>query len=173
MSLLKFHPMFTDDLFYPSKLASISYNENTSECEVINNDKEFRIALDVPGVKQQDLEVTVADGVIRILGTRHKLSSDGQTRKKIRFDRAFNVDPETVDLSKMTANLADGVLVVMAPKKPKQEPRKIMIQSLFATGTPHVESKEDKEEEKDTPKNGKTVQVETVQDQEQSKENDA
>ena len=44
---------------------------------------------------------------------------------------SFGVDTNTVDLSKLTANLADGVLVVSAPKKARTEPVSITLTTEF------------------------------------------
>jgi len=100
----------------------------------------LQISLDVPGVKSSDLSVTTDNKSIHITGCRRRAGSGGETIKKSRFAKSFKVDAQTVDLSKLTANLADGVLVVSAPKKPKPMSRSIMI-----TTKPH-HSEEDKKE---------------------------
>merc|ERR1712137_385461 len=81
------------------------------------------LSLDVPGVKAKDLQVeTKADThryrhrVLEISGTRKMMNGTDET-----FVRGFTIDERVADVSKMTANLADGVLVVTIPKCTEEE----------------------------------------------------
>lgn len=139
MALLKLNPFINSDDFFPEGTTdnlSSFFRGDDSSSDVVDNDREIRFSVDVPGIKASDLDLTVVeDGVIRIVGTRRKVSgADGKTVKKFRFVRSFKTDPQTVDLAQLKANLSDGVLVVQAPKKPKPEPKKITI-----TTEPHKE----------------------------------
>jgi HSP20 family protein len=87
---------------------------------------------DVPGVKQEDLEVTLENHVLTIKGTRR---FDGKESEQVMlgrgygaFSRSFTL-PDALDDDHLTANLADGVLTVRIPKEPKAQPRKIAIGS--------------------------------------------
>jgi HSP20 family protein len=83
--------------------------------EIKDNDKEIQISIDVPGVKAEDIHVTIdeVDSVLSIQGQRE--SSDGTTTTTRRFERSISLDP-SVDLEKFTATLDNGVLVITAPK---------------------------------------------------------
>lgn len=83
--------------------------------------KDFRVSLDLPGVKVNDLQINVDQGVLNISGFRRILSRDGETSKRNRFNYSVQVEDDT-DLSKIHANLSDGVLVITAPKKARPEP---------------------------------------------------
>jgi len=100
---------------------------SSQQQELVEDEKNLRISLDVPGVKASDISVTTDSKVISVSGTRRIFGSGGETAKKTRFSKSFSVDEQTVDLSQLKANLADGVLVIMAPKKPKPAPRSITI----------------------------------------------
>jgi HSP20 family protein len=85
---------------------------------------------DVPGVKQEDLEVTLEKHVLTIKGTR---KFDGKENDQVMlgrgygaFSRSFTL-PDGLDDEHLTANLADGVLTVRIPKQSKAQPRKIQI----------------------------------------------
>jgi HSP20 family protein len=85
---------------------------------------------DVPGVKQDDLEVTLESRVLTIKGTRR---FDGKDNEQVMlgraygtFSRAFSL-PDYLDDANLTAQLADGVLTVRIPKQAKAKPRKIQI----------------------------------------------
>ena len=145
-SFIKIRPILTEDLLLGPSHRRGSRNviphESTlslSQHQVTETEKEIRISLDVPGVKASDISVTTDDKSIHINGTRRLFGNCGETKKKSSFSKSFPVDNHVVDLSQMKANLADGVLVVSAPKKPKPEPRSILI-----TTEPHESDSNEK-----------------------------
>lgn len=105
--------------------------------QVVDTAKELVVSLDLPGVKASDLSITTQGETIHISGARRFTLGGEKAVKKSRFEKSFSVDTQTVDLSQLKANLADGVLVVSAPKKKKPERRFIKI-----TTEPHVEQVE-------------------------------
>jgi HSP20 family protein len=98
--------------------------------DVRASESEVVFMCDVPGVKQEDLEVTLANNVLTIKGTRKFESGDDQRvmlgRAYGAFSRAFTL-PDSLDEENLSANLADGVLTVRIPKHPRAKPRKIQI----------------------------------------------
>jgi HSP20 family protein len=98
--------------------------------DVRANTDEIVFTADVPGLKQQDLEVTLEDGVLSIKGQRRY---EGSGKDKVwlgrsygSFQRSFTL-PDTVDPEKLSAELSDGVLTVRVAQLPKAKPRKITI----------------------------------------------
>jgi HSP20 family protein len=106
----------------------------TPAIDVHASDTEVALVCDVPGVKQEDLEITLANRVLTIKGTRRY---ENQTERVVlgrpygSFSRAYTL-PEALDEEKLMAELADGVLTIRIPKLPKAQPRKIEI----AAGSP-------------------------------------
>jgi HSP20 family protein len=98
--------------------------------DVRATDNEVVFVCDVPGVKQEDLEVTLENHVLTIKGARKfESKSDEQVmlgRAYGSFSRAFTL-PDYVDDANLTANLAEGVLTIQIPKQAKAKPRKIQI----------------------------------------------
>jgi HSP20 family protein len=98
--------------------------------DVRASESEVVFICDVPGVKQEDLEVTLENHVLTIKGTRKFDSKENEQvmlgRAYGAFNRAFTL-PNTLDEENLTANVADGVLSVRIPKHPKAKPRKIQI----------------------------------------------
>jgi HSP20 family protein len=98
--------------------------------DVRASDSEVVFVCDVPGVKQEDLEVTLENHVLTIKGTRKFDSQENEQvmlgRAYGTFSRSFTV-PDTLDEENLAAHLADGVLTVRIPKHPKAKPRKIQI----------------------------------------------
>jgi Molecular chaperone (small heat shock protein) len=92
----------------------------SSPCyEVTENDKQYQLAIDVPGVKLKDIEIELEqDRVLRISGGRkvHKTDDDGTvSTSESKFEKRFVMD-QSIDTSKVSANLQDGVLTITAPK---------------------------------------------------------
>lgn len=102
----------------------------TPAIDVRVSDTEVALVCDVPGVKQEDLEITLANRVLTIKGSRRFESSEAQKvmlgRSYGSFSRSYTL-PEALDEEKLIAELADGVLTVRIPKLPKAQPRKIPI----------------------------------------------
>ncbi len=95
--------------------------------QVVQSNTEFRVSINVPGVKSSDLEVSVDGRVLHVTGACRAATSDGQTLKKARFSKSFVIDFQTVDLSQMKASLTDGVLTMTAPRVVKPEARIIKV----------------------------------------------
>jgi len=98
--------------------------------DVRASENEFVFVCDVPGVKLEDIEVTLAKRVLTIKGSR-KFDSRENERVTLEraygsFSRAFTL-PASVDETGLTANLADGVLTIRIPKQEEAKPRKIQI----------------------------------------------
>lgn len=98
--------------------------------DVRANENEIVFTADVPGLKQDDLDVTLEEGVLTIKGQRRYEGNDKDKvwlgRSYGEFTKSFTL-PDTVDPEKLTADLADGVLTVRVPQQPKVKPRKITV----------------------------------------------
>merc|ERR1712194_590414 len=95
--------------------------------ELIDNNEKFELKVDVPGVKEEDIDIKLDDGKLTIQGQRVEMS-----RFTSSFSKTFSLDP-TVDVDKFTASLNNGVLSVSAPKdlaKLEENVRKIPITSF-------------------------------------------
>ena len=94
------------------------------------NDNEVVLVCDVPGVKQEDLEVTLENHVLTLKGTRR---FESKHEKQVMLGRAYGsfsrayALPDYVDDANLTAQLADGVLTIRVPKHAKAKPRRIEI----------------------------------------------
>lgn len=100
--------------------------------DVRANENEVVFVCDVPGVKEEDLEVTLENRVLTIKGTRKFESKEREQvilgRAYGAFHRAYSL-PDDLDDASLAARLADGVLTIRVPKQPKAKPRKIQIGS--------------------------------------------
>jgi HSP20 family protein len=87
---------------------------------------------DLPGVKDKDLDVQLIGNRLTIAGHREEEKREqGETyyateRSYGSFSRSFTL-PEGTDAERVAADLKDGVLQVVVPKKPEVRPKKIEI----------------------------------------------
>lgn len=90
------------------------------------------IVAELPGVKQEDVQVTVLDGTLTLAGER-KVAPAGEGEAVLRRERAVGpfvrhvLLPATVDPARMTATYREGVLTIRAPKKETAKSRTIAI----------------------------------------------
>jgi HSP20 family protein len=100
--------------------------------DVRANDEAIVFVCDVPGLKQEDIELTIQRDVLTLKGQRRYEGNDKDRvwlgRSYGSFTRSFTL-PEGADAQRMTADLADGVLTIKVPKEPKVVPRRIAIGS--------------------------------------------
>ena len=135
-ALRSFHPLdrLLDDVMNDVTGTALgtanSHTAFTPAIDVRANDDEVVFVCDVPGLKHDDLEITLEEGVLSIKGQRRYEGNDKDRvwlgRSYGAFARSFTL-PEYVDADRMTADLADGVLTIRVPKEPKAKPRKIQI----------------------------------------------
>ena len=97
---------------------------------VIEREDGYYITADVPGVREEDIDVTVQDNYLVVSGSRNaEERKEGDNyyvyeRRYGNFSRAFalpdNADPDSVD-----AQLKDGVIELKVAKRESAKPRKI------------------------------------------------
>jgi HSP20 family protein len=85
---------------------------------------------DLPGVKEEDLDISVHQGVLTVSGSRKaEEKTEGDTyylyeRAYGQFSRSFAL-PEYADPERVEASLTNGELVVNIGKRAEAKPRKI------------------------------------------------
>jgi HSP20 family protein len=91
---------------------------NWPSVEMSETDKEIKIAAELPGLDEKDVQVELANGVLAISGEKKTESEDKDRlfseRYYGRFERRIPV--EDVDEDKISAAFKNGVLTVTLPK---------------------------------------------------------
>lgn len=91
-------------------------------------DSQFEIELAVPGMKKDDFEIEVEDGVLSISSTQEEeqVNEKGKfTRREFSyscFRRSFTL-PDSVNPTKIDASYKEGVLLVLLPKHKEAQPQ--------------------------------------------------
>ncbi|WP_306116906.1 MULTISPECIES: Hsp20/alpha crystallin family protein [unclassified Roseovarius] len=99
-----------------------------------SDDKAYRISVELPGVKEEDIELSVHDGLVSIKGRKQSEREEkGDTwffseRQFGAFSRSFRL-PADAEGDKIEASLKDGVLSISVPKSVPEKPeaRKVQI----------------------------------------------
>lgn len=97
----------------------------------INEDEDhLYVEAELPGFKRDEINVTLENGVLTIIGERKIEPREGQThlneRRFTRVSRSFSL-PNTVDENKVDAKLEEGVLKLTLNKKEEVKPRRIEV----------------------------------------------
>jgi len=90
------------------------------------------ITADLPGLKAEDVDVTVDNGVLTIRGERRlEEASEGETYHRVErvygvFERTFTL-PNSVDVNTIDAKFRNGEMVVTLPKREESKPRAVKV----------------------------------------------
>ena len=101
--------------------------------DVSENENEYRVKADIPGVKKEDLNVSVQDGILTISGESRYQDEEKKDGRVIRQERRFGKYSRSmrlgkdVDTSNLKAEYKDGVLELTLPKLEEVKPKKIAI----------------------------------------------
>jgi HSP20 family protein len=106
----------------------------TPDIDVSENDREIRIAAELPGIDEKDIEVTVAEDMLTIRGEK-KEERERKERDYHLMERSYGTFSRTlrlpfaVDAGQATAVFKDGVLKITIPKPQEvlEKTRKIAV----------------------------------------------
>jgi HSP20 family protein len=92
----------------------------------------FVVVVELPGMRKEDIEISLHDGALTISGERKReKSSNGETAQRSEryvgtFRRSIAL-PSRVDPSKVSATYQDGILKVTLPKTEEAKPKQIQV----------------------------------------------
>jgi HSP20 family protein len=99
----------------------------------VQEDKDsFKVRVELPGLKREDIEVSLQDGAVVISGERKEETvSEGtevhrQERRYGKFTRTLAL-PVAVSEDKVAAQYKDGILTVTLPKAEEAKPKTIAV----------------------------------------------
>ena len=121
-----------NDVIGAARGTAVTASTYSPSMDVRANDHELVFVCDVPGLKRENLEITVDARVLTIQGKRRY---EGGEKDRVLLGRTYGAFssrftlPDDADVEHIEADLADGVLTVKVPKQPKPKPRQIAIGS--------------------------------------------
>ena len=87
--------------------------------------------VELPGMRKEDIDISLHDGTLTISGERKRESTDGEKAQRTEryvgtFRRSIAL-PTRVDASKVSATYQDGILKVTLPKAEEAKPKQIQV----------------------------------------------
>ena len=100
--------------------------------DVKENEQEYTLEADLPGMKKEEIDITVVDNVVTLKGERKHESETKEKdyhrveRRYGSFERTFEI-PGGFDADKIAAHFDNGVLRVTLPKREESKPKQIEV----------------------------------------------
>ena len=100
--------------------------------EVRETEKDFRLSMEVPGMKRDEIHIEVEDGVLRLHGEKKSQADDKDApcryseRTYGSFERTLRL-PDNADAGSVHAKYADGLLELTIPKREVAKPKTLEV----------------------------------------------
>lgn len=119
-----------------NKIKTDGYNRNervvVPPVDIFETENEYLVKADMPGVKREDIDITLDKDILSINGTLPEDAQKDELRyseySPYNFSRSFNVG-RSINSAAIQASVENGVLTVTLPKKEEIKPKKIEIMS--------------------------------------------
>lgn len=128
-----------DDFWRPSNARRSSGIVNGAfapAVDVTETEREYRVRADLPGVKKEDLNISIQEGILTINAeTRYEKQDEDQDNGRVirqerrygKFVRSMRLG-DVVDVDQVKAQYQDGVLNLVLPKSEQVQPKRIDVQ---------------------------------------------
>jgi|TARA_Y100000389_G_C17462892_1_gene523154 HSP20 family protein len=134
MSLIKWKPFnneidgfdsIVDQLFSDLSIDPRFSSMNVNTISQYNeNDKEYFLTMDIPGMSKDDLEIAFEHNRLKVSGQRK--SDKYNSYEYGKMERMFSI-PSNVETDKISAKIENGVLNIILPKTKTSMGRKITV----------------------------------------------
>jgi HSP20 family protein len=101
--------------------------------DVVERDNEFVVKAEMPGMKKDDIEVSLENGVLTITAETKSETEEKEGDRVIRQERRYGQYLRSlrlgkeIDEKKVKANYKDGILELVLPKAEEVKPKKIAV----------------------------------------------
>jgi HSP20 family protein len=126
----RFNRLFEE--MFPFATEPISMAGWSPSCDIYETDNEIVVKAEIPGVKKENIKLSMQDNVLTLTGER-KFEEETKKENYMRvergygkFTRSFSL-PSYVDAKKISAEFKDGLLEVKLPKSEEAKPREVEI----------------------------------------------
>lgn len=128
-----------DEGLYSDTSDGLTLYEGLAPVDVYQTDDAIVVKASLPGVKPEDIDISVTGDTLTIRGEVHEESSNGngngdarqyhvRERRWNRYARSITL-PSMVDTSKAEAEIEDGIVTLTIPKAEEAKPRQISVKS--------------------------------------------
>lgn len=121
-----------EEAFLPLGAEPFSIAAWSPSCDIYETDNEIVVKAEIPGVKKEDVKLSIQDNVLTLSGER-KFEEETKKENYVRvergygsFTRSFTLAP-SVDPKKISAEFKDGLLEVKLPKLEGAKPKEVEI----------------------------------------------
>lgn len=140
--LSPFDDLFNDDMnsllegFFLPVRQGAGVEKMSPRIDIKDQEGAFLIKADLPGLKKEDIEVSLHEGLLTITGTKeddHKEEAEGELVRRERFFGKFSRTiplGSDIDAQQISATFEDGVLTIRVPKLEQQSTKKISVDIL-------------------------------------------
>ena len=103
----------------------------TPALDLYQNHDHIVAVVELPGMRKEDIEISLHDGTLTIAGERKGESSNGEKSERSerfigKFRRSISL-PTRVDSAKVNATYKDGILTITLPKAEDAKPKQIQV----------------------------------------------
>ena len=103
----------------------------TPALDVYQNNDNVIAMIELPGMKKEDIEISLHDGMLTIGGERKAETKEGDNAERSeryigKFRRSITL-PARIDANKVSASYKDGILTVNLPKAEEAKPKQIQV----------------------------------------------
>lgn len=101
--------------------------------DISETDSAYLVKTDLPGMRKQDLDITIDDGVLTINAEHAEETNEKKNDRLIRQERSYGKFSRSlrigtdVDDKKVTAKYQEGILSLTLPKEAKARPHQVKV----------------------------------------------
>lgn len=119
------------DFSWPSRDSGL-FSGWSPALDVFDDKDNFVVKAELPGLKKEEINLSLHDGVLTISGERKRETEkkEGESFRSERYFGKFQRSvtlPAAVDAGKVSASYKDGVLTVELPKAEEAKPKQIAV----------------------------------------------
>jgi len=121
-----------DDFFFTPSIWDMPNISNPLSADMWEEDGNIKIKMAMPGIKKEDIKITITDDQVCISGGSKKEEESDKERKyyyrsmESSFEQTFNL-PSKIDSNKADAEFKDGVINITLPKEEATKPKEIEV----------------------------------------------
>jgi HSP20 family protein len=138
MNLVKYSPrsldLFDWDRIFERFFDEPYYGAKTPAVDIHEDEKGYRMEVELPGLTEKDIELKVENNVLSISTKKEEAKEEKKKdyvrkeRRSYSFSRCFTL-PDNVKAEKIDASFKNGLLNISIPKAPESKPKLIEVKT--------------------------------------------